>query len=461
MSNRRGHLSRKVPNVKLKPKPKPVSLSQFDNININNDDNDDDENNHNDDDQLDDNNEKPLVGFVVCSTGIMNRNDLFNKASEMGAKSESNFTSSVTHLLAIDFGSEKYNCAVKLKIPVLKPSFIETAYLEWIEGHNINIESLIFQHKLKPFDNLTISLSGVEQGQVRKDIEKSLIVNNAHLSRDLHKQCTHLVTTQISSAKVNWAKNYNKNSNNHIHIVWLDWINACVHHDGRLPEFEFSIDKPKPDPLNYMPKDSQSSNHILLAQDSTNSFSQQQQLNKKRSAVIEQSDDLERAVIKKQRLDKKSLVDGILSQTSNNKLNNNGYNNSIDTSTSFFKDDNDNINMNGVIPDDNKDNNFGQPFQSLLPTDESKGYHNNNENESDSTKIFNNYTFSHRGFEKSKSHKLEIELEKLGATVTHSVNLADMTIVPFNRCVVFIYQRSNFVNCTFLVEVIIRKIFHH
>ncbi|TIB92285.1 hypothetical protein E3Q18_02202 [Wallemia mellicola] len=346
--------------------------------------------------------EKPLDGFVFCSTGILNRHELYKKAMEM----------------AIEFGSPKYNCAIQLGAAVLLPAFIEQSYLEWIDGENVDVEALIQKYTLKPFANLIISMSGVEAGPIRKEIERSLIANGANISRDLHKQCTHLVTENTTSQKVKWARNYNMNNENKIKIVWTEWINACLAVNGRLPEEEFSTEKERPDISKYKP--SQVKRPGILPQETE---VQQPVINKKRSFVEQPgNEDLEKAVLKKHKVAKSSLVEGILSQTTKSPIRERSTH--IDTSNSFFKDDSFNNASNAI-------NMLTQP---ILPATNS--FANNNiqpASSADQGKVFNNYTFSHRGFEKSKSHRLDLELEKYGASVTNSVNLADVTIVPFNR----------------------------
>ncbi|TIB78664.1 hypothetical protein E3Q22_02480 [Wallemia mellicola] len=273
--------------------------------------------------------EKPLDGFVFCSTGILNRHELYKKAMEM----------------AIEFGSPKYNCAIQL---------------EWIDGENVDVEALIQKYTLKPFANLIISMSGVEAGPIRKEIERSLIANGANISRDLHKQCTHLVTENTTSQKVKWARNYNMNNENKIKIVWTEWINACLAVNGRLPEEEFSTEKERPDISKYKP--SQVKRPGILPQETE---VQQPVINKKRSFVEQPgNEDLEKAVLKKHKVAKSSLVEGILSQTTKSPIRERSTH--IDTSNSFFKDDSFN----------NASNAINMPTQPILPATNS--FANNN-----------------------------------------------------------------------------------
>ncbi|TIB84176.1 hypothetical protein E3Q06_02500 [Wallemia mellicola] len=273
--------------------------------------------------------EKPLDGFVFCSTGILNRHELYKKAMEM----------------AIEFGSPKYNCAIQL---------------EWIDGENVDVEALIQKYTLKPFANLVISMSGVEAGPIRKEIERSLIANGANISRDLHKQCTHLVTENTTSQKVKWARNYNMNNENKIKIVWTEWINACLAVNGRLPEEEFSTEKERPDISKYKP--SQVKRPGILPQETE---VQQPVINKKRSFVEQPgNEDLEKAVLKKHKVAKSSLVEGILSQTTKSPIRERSTH--IDTSNSFFKDDSFN----------NASNAINMPTQPIIPATNS--FANNN-----------------------------------------------------------------------------------
>lgn len=408
MSNRRGHLSRKIPNVKLKPRPA-ISVKSSEAFV--------DEDLQDDPDTHQPASEKPLTNFVFCSTGILNRHELYKKAVEMGASYESSFTDNVTHLIAIDFGSPKYNCAVKLGAVVITPAFIDQCYLEWLDGENVDILALTEKHALKPFSNLTVSMSGIGAGPVRQQYERSLINNGANVSRDLHKQCTHLVTENTTSAKVKWAKNYNAANDSKINIVWTEWITACLHINGRLPESEFSVEGDRPDVDAYRPTQIA---RPLLPRDS--------EVAKKRSFVEQPgNEDLERAVVKKSRVAKESLVEGILSQTMRSPVKNGSGDDMQRAPTSHsFRDASFLTNSRS----------FNAPHSSISHT-------NQPASSAEQKKVFNNYTFSHRGFEKSKSHRLDLELEKYGASVTNSVNLADLTIVPFNSGATYTAQISS------------------
>ncbi|TIB69795.1 hypothetical protein E3P77_00298 [Wallemia ichthyophaga] len=419
----RGHLSRKIPNVKLKPRPA-VSLKDSQAV-VDDDLRDEDDAQHTYPTPA---SEKPLTNFVFCSTGILNRSELQKKVIEMGASFESSFTDNVTHLIAIDFGSPKYNCAVRLGAVVITPAFIDQCYLEWLDGENVDTRSLAQKHALKPFANLTVSMSGIGAGPTRQQFERSLISNGANVSRDLHKQCTHLVTENTTSAKVKWAKNYNAaNANTHnIHIVWTEWISACQNINGRLPESDFSVDGQRPNAdafrLSQIPQP-------LLPHDT--------HVAKKRSFVEQPgNEDLERAVVKKSRVAKESLVEGILSQATRE--------NEVDKSVNDAPPPVKGAHEIQRVPTAQSASFLTNSRSFNAPQSSSTHTHSHQPASSaEQKKVFTNYTFSHRGFEKSKSHRLDLELEKYGASVTNSVNLADLTIVPFNSGTTFTAQMSS------------------
>lgn len=86
---------------------------------------------------------------------------LMRHALELGARTESNLTEDVTHLVAERPGSEKYRAAVGLRMHVVRPAWLEDLRRRWMAGEEVDADELLAQHRLDAFEGLTIALSGI------------------------------------------------------------------------------------------------------------------------------------------------------------------------------------------------------------------------------------------------------------------------------------------------------------
>lgn len=166
------HRSTKVPNVKLRPAPAIASSSKANerrqqvqeadqedyahyrrmekarlcgkarggDKDGNNGEGDDDEESNAEED---DDNVAPLLGCVICMTGaIEEKAKLIEYATTMGAQIQGNLTEDATHLVAQEPGSEKYNCAIRLGLPILKPEWLKELRACWTKAIDYDFEGV-------------------------------------------------------------------------------------------------------------------------------------------------------------------------------------------------------------------------------------------------------------------------------------------------------------------------------
>ncbi|ODO03446.1 hypothetical protein L198_02293 [Cryptococcus wingfieldii CBS 7118] len=262
--NRRGHLSKKIPQVKIRPAP----ARSGDNRQASPERGWDEEREEIDiaqEDQLQRQsrrNAKPWKGVHLTFTGVENKAHLMGLARELGAITESALTKSVTHVVAVACQSAKYHYAVEHRIPVMTPVWIEDAHAVWLEGNDFDFWEMQEAHRLLPFEGLRIAMSGIEHLDRRRQIVDLINYNGGIYSKDLDKECTHLVSSKPAmekrpSEKIKWAlrniadneaarRRGNKISEDaDIKIVYEEWIWDCVAYKGRWKETMYDARKPR------------------------------------------------------------------------------------------------------------------------------------------------------------------------------------------------------------------------
>ncbi|KAK8869919.1 hypothetical protein IAR55_000487 [Kwoniella newhampshirensis] len=269
--NRRGHLSSKIPQVKLRPVPAASSSSRSGKRREASPMNKMDEEiirralADTEDEETSTaalrQNLKPWKAVTITFTGVENKPQLTQLARELGATVESALTVHVTHVVAISYGSPKYGYAVEHRLPVMKPSWIEEAYSTWIAGDELDFEEDQNTHRLLPFEGLRISMSGVEPLDRRKQLIKFINSNGGLYSKDLDRQCTHLISAKPTSEprpseKIKWAlreiaelearkRRGVKEDVEAMKIVYEEWIWDCVAYQGRWKEDAYDARKPR------------------------------------------------------------------------------------------------------------------------------------------------------------------------------------------------------------------------
>ncbi|RXK38351.1 hypothetical protein M231_04393 [Tremella mesenterica] len=264
--NRRGHLSTKIPLVKLRPVParnakgkardsspiddsalqeylwKDAEDSELTNVALQN-------------------GSKPWKNVVITFTGVEDKVRLSGLARELGARVESALTIHVTHIVAVGFTSEKYQYALEHRMPIMTPQWIEHGHERWLAGEEFLPSEDLSEWKLKPFAGLRISITGIEPVERRKEIVAYVNSNGGVYSKDLDRHCTHLISDKMtsdmkSSDKVKWALKEIKSreasrrvgkklKGEDMKIVYEDWLWDCIAYEGRWKEEKYDARKPR------------------------------------------------------------------------------------------------------------------------------------------------------------------------------------------------------------------------
>ncbi|QRV75358.1 PTCB-BRCT domain protein [Ceratobasidium sp. AG-Ba] len=254
--SRRGHGSTKVPNVKIKPIRKGGKNPIDDGVGMY----DAHATNGTARDALKDD-KRPFLGLQICCTGVKDKPSLFSKARELGAICSNDFTDLTTHLVADAPGSAKYECAVKLGVPVLTSDWILDAHTKWLAGMDIDLEECIGEHLLPPLKGIVICTTRLTNDDDRQRITKSAVRLGAAYQAHLNKSVTHLLIgpddgSNVDSQKLQWVKRMNEKRRLEpsegpiIYVVWDSWLLHCAVAGSRVSEDEFCFteDGERPDP---------------------------------------------------------------------------------------------------------------------------------------------------------------------------------------------------------------------
>ncbi|KAI8901285.1 hypothetical protein BC833DRAFT_655593 [Globomyces pollinis-pini] len=155
--------------------------------------------------------------LVVCTTGLPDniKEDVVRHLDGIGILSR-HFTNHVSHLIAINAGSEKYWAAKRLQIPIVTPD-----WLFKVKNDNLTLKQateIIGDYSIKPLSGLVISTTGfksVELDEIVQIIGKYGGTYQANMSIT----ATHLIAKSLNtSAKLTAAKQWG------IEVVEKSWL---------------------------------------------------------------------------------------------------------------------------------------------------------------------------------------------------------------------------------------------
>ncbi|KAG5636707.1 hypothetical protein H0H81_007103 [Sphagnurus paluster] len=245
---RRGNKSAKVPNVKLRPaqegaltrlRRQESSVCWAEDSQLGSDDT-----------GIMDLCPRPFKGVVLCATGVVDKPTLFKQAVELGATSTSAFTDRVTHLVAVEHGGAKYNCALERKIPILQPSWIAENYQVWLRGDDVELEESMDAHRLPIFSNVILCLSGINEITRRTQINKLVTQHGGVYVKNLERpvKVTHLLCSgDEETEKMRYAEKFNARGEANVHLVWEEWFWDSLEFGGRFDEETYQVRRPRPE----------------------------------------------------------------------------------------------------------------------------------------------------------------------------------------------------------------------
>ncbi|KAF9517018.1 hypothetical protein BS47DRAFT_592868 [Hydnum rufescens UP504] len=283
---RRKNGSKKIPNVILRPVPAPSrdqkrqvdALSDFDP--------EFDGGEYENEVEIDiQSGTQPFRGVNICCTGIPNKAELFKAIKELGGQHSNDLTDLITHLIAQEPGSAKYNFAVKANIPIMSPNWVLDSHARYINGEDLSLDETERGHRLPCFLNLRICVSGENKLERRHQMARLMHEQGGTYAKDLDYSVTHLLICGDAhdqqdlknedgglNPKIAWALEENEARQRSrtirqqvqagkkrrrviededdlkpdIMIVWSEWFWDCLAAHGRDEEGPYTIDHARP-----------------------------------------------------------------------------------------------------------------------------------------------------------------------------------------------------------------------
>lgn len=184
--------------------------------------------------------EKPLQDVIICCTSVTQeeRSAIIRQAVEMGAVSQADLTSDVTHLIAARSQTEKYKFAARHRtdLKLMSVAWISACHAIWITGKDVNLPLMEEKYRLPVFHGLKVCVTNLDVG-MRVQIEQLVTQNGGLYTGDLTKENTHLIAGSASGKKWEAVNSWQCD----IRMVGIEWIFESVKRGASLDERYFKL----------------------------------------------------------------------------------------------------------------------------------------------------------------------------------------------------------------------------
>ena len=180
-----------------------------------------------------------MLDTVICCSSMKKeeRSMIQQLVIKMGGEVTGDFTLGVTHLVAKEVGSKKYEVACSNNVPTLFPSWVHSAwekskYTHFIATENNNIK----EHTIPIFKGCTICVTGIDATK-REAIKTIVNKNGGEYSGELNmKTCTHLLVEHPNGPKYAHAQQWK------LHCVSPAWLYDCLKKDHWIDEKLYKVE---------------------------------------------------------------------------------------------------------------------------------------------------------------------------------------------------------------------------
>lgn len=184
--------------------------------------------------------EKPLANVVICCTSVTQeeRSVIIRQAVEMGAISQADLTSDVTHLIAAQLQTEKYRFAARHRtdLKLMSVGWISAIHNIWVSGRDVNLSLSETKYKLPVFHGFRISVTNLDTAK-RSEIEHLVTRNGGIFTGDMTKENTHLVAGAASGRKWEAVSAWQCD----ICLVGVEWVSESIKRGASLDEKYFGL----------------------------------------------------------------------------------------------------------------------------------------------------------------------------------------------------------------------------
>ena len=178
-----------------------------------------------------------MSDVVACCTNISieERSKLKERIVAMGGIMIGDFTQSVTHLIAGEVGSKKYQVACGIGIPTVQQSWVLDCWSQSKYKVIGSLNQLTQKHLCPCFKGLTICVTGLD-ADVRHEVKKLTEENGGKYSGELNmRTCTHLIVKVAKGEKYNYARQWK------IHCVSSQWFYDCLTEGHWVDESSYEV----------------------------------------------------------------------------------------------------------------------------------------------------------------------------------------------------------------------------
>ncbi|KAL3835828.1 hypothetical protein ACJMK2_021298 [Sinanodonta woodiana] len=167
-----------------------------------------------------------MKDLLVCCTSvdIHCRDEIYQKVRWMGGNVTKDFMMGVTHLVAGEVGSKKYQVAADLGLPIMLPTWVNTVWeTSRKEAKHIHALDEQFQGLKCPiFYGLVVTVSGLSSDE-RKEAKKLIEKEGGTYSGEMKmNHTTHLIINEAKGQKYEFAKKWN------MCIIKTEWLYDSV-----------------------------------------------------------------------------------------------------------------------------------------------------------------------------------------------------------------------------------------
>lgn len=185
--------------------------------------------------------EKPLANVVLCCTSVTqdDRSSIIRQAIELGAVSQADLTSDVTHLIVARIQTEKYKYAARHRtdLKLMRVEWVPAIHQIWMAGQDVDLRLSEEKYQLPIFYGLRICVTNLDH-EARSDIERLVIRHGGSYTGDLTKENTHLIAGSASGKKWEAVNSWQAD----IHIVGLEWLYESIKRGASLDEKYFKLE---------------------------------------------------------------------------------------------------------------------------------------------------------------------------------------------------------------------------
>ncbi|XP_060078060.1 DNA topoisomerase 2-binding protein 1-like isoform X2 [Ylistrum balloti] len=161
-----------------------------------------------------------MRNVVACCTNLdkQTRDEVHEKIELMSGSVGKDFTEAVTHLIAGEVGSKKYQVAASLGKQIMSADWV-TKVWELSQTRAVHgMEATLQEYRCPIFKGLVITVSGLDPKE-RNDVKKLINSEGGKYSGEMKvNECTHLIINKPKGTKYEFAKKWKLN------IVRTEWL---------------------------------------------------------------------------------------------------------------------------------------------------------------------------------------------------------------------------------------------